>query len=86
MAIRLIKEVINNKGYVINSKDREIFQQGDLQSFFGISDSDAIEFILFVFKCYKLKLTYLCFFNDFVRACLTQIKGCSLNQSKTCYL
>ena len=47
MAIRLIKEVINNKGYVINSKDREIFQQGDLQSFFGISDSDAIEFILF---------------------------------------
>jgi hypothetical protein len=47
MAIRLIKEIINNKGYVINSKDREIFQQGDLQSFFGFSDSDAIEFILY---------------------------------------
>jgi hypothetical protein len=48
MAIRLIKEVINNKGYVINSKDREIFQEGeDLQSFFGLSDSDAIEFILY---------------------------------------
>jgi hypothetical protein len=47
MAIRLIKEVIDSKGYVINSKDREIFQQGDLQSFFGISDNDTIEFILF---------------------------------------
>ena len=47
MAIRLIKEVIDNKGYVINSKDREIFQQGDLQSFFGFSDNDSIEFILY---------------------------------------
>jgi hypothetical protein len=47
MAIRLVKEVINNKGYVINSKDREIFQQEDLRSFFGFSDSDAIEFILY---------------------------------------
>jgi len=47
MAIRNIKEVINNKGYVINPTDRKIFQDGDLQSFFGFSKTDAIEFIIY---------------------------------------
>jgi hypothetical protein len=47
MAIRNIKELISNKGYVINSKDRKIFEEGDLQSFFGFSESDAIEFIIY---------------------------------------
>ena len=47
MAIRNIKELINNKGYTINSNDRKIFEQGDLQSFFGFSQNDAIEFIIY---------------------------------------
>jgi hypothetical protein len=47
MAIRNIKELINNKGYTINPNDRKIFEEGDLQSFFGFSESDAIEFIIY---------------------------------------
>ena len=47
MAIRTFKEIIDNKGYRISSKDREIFEEGTLQSFFGFSDSDMIEFILY---------------------------------------
>jgi hypothetical protein len=47
MAIQNIKEIINNRGYVINPDDRKIFQEGDLQSFFGFSESDAIEFVIY---------------------------------------
>lgn len=47
MALKNIKEVINNKGYTINSNDRKIFEEGDLQTFFGFSDADAIEFIVY---------------------------------------
>jgi len=47
MAIKSFKEIINNKGYRIDSKDREIFEKGTLQSFFGFSNSDMIEFILY---------------------------------------
>ena len=47
MAITTFKEIIKNKGYRISSKDREIFEQGTLQSFFGFSDSDMIEFIIY---------------------------------------
>ena len=47
MAIRNIKEIINNKGYVIDPRDRKIFEDGDLQSFFGFSNTDAIEFIIY---------------------------------------
>jgi hypothetical protein len=47
MAIRNIKEIINTKGYVINPDDRKIFEEKDLQSFFGFSDNDAIEFIIY---------------------------------------
>ena len=47
MAIKNIKEIINNKGYVIDPQDRKIFEDGDLQSFFGFSSSDAIEFIIY---------------------------------------
>lgn len=47
MAIRNIKEIIDNKGYVINPDDRKIFEEKDLQSFFGFSDNDAIEFIIY---------------------------------------
>jgi hypothetical protein len=47
MAIRTFKEIIDNKGYRISSKDREIFEEGTLQSFFGFSNSDMIEFIMY---------------------------------------
>lgn len=47
MALKTIKELIDSRGYVINSKDRAIFETGDLRSFFGISPSDAIEFIVY---------------------------------------
>jgi hypothetical protein len=48
MAIRNIKEVINNRGYVISSNDRKIFEElTDLQSFFGFSKTDTIEFIVY---------------------------------------
>ena len=47
MAIRSFKEILNNKAFRISSKDRAIFEQGTLQSFFGFSNSDMIEFILY---------------------------------------
>ena len=47
MAIKTFKEIIDNKGYRISTKDREIFEEGNLQSFFGFSDSDMIEFIIY---------------------------------------
>ena len=47
MAIRNIKEIIDNKGYIINATDRKIFEEKDLQSFFGFSNNDAIEFIIY---------------------------------------
>jgi hypothetical protein len=47
MAIQNIKEIINNRGYVINPDDRKIFEEGDLQSFFGFSENDAIEFVIY---------------------------------------
>lgn len=49
MALQSIKEVINNQGVFLTKKDREIFQlkKENLTSFFGLSTSDAIEFILY---------------------------------------
>jgi hypothetical protein len=47
MAIKTFKEILDNKGYRISSKDRAIFEQGNLQSFFGFSDNDFIEFIIY---------------------------------------
>jgi hypothetical protein len=47
MAIKTFKEILNNRGYRISKKDREIFEEGTLQSFFGFSDSDVIEFIAY---------------------------------------
>jgi len=47
MAIKTFKEIIENKGYRISTKDREIFEKGTLQSFFGFSDADMIEFIVY---------------------------------------
>lgn len=47
MAIKTFKDIIDNKGYRVNSKDRKIFEEGNLQSFFGFGDKDAIEFIVY---------------------------------------
>jgi len=47
MAIKTFKEILDNKGYRIDSKDRAIFEQGNLQSFFGFGEQDAIEFIIY---------------------------------------
>jgi hypothetical protein len=46
-SLKNFKDIINNKAYNVNAKDRKIFEEGDLQSFFGLSESDAIEFILY---------------------------------------
>jgi len=47
MAIKTFKEIIDNNGYRISSNDRKIFEQGNLQSFFGFGDKDVIEFIIY---------------------------------------
>ena len=47
MAIKTFKQIVDNKGYRISSKDRAIFEEGNMQSFFGLSDSDFIEFIVY---------------------------------------
>lgn len=47
MAIKSFKEIIDNKGYRISKKDRDIFEDGTLQSFFGFSNADLIEFIAY---------------------------------------
>jgi hypothetical protein len=45
--LKNFKEVIENKAYRINPNDRKIFEEGDLQSFFGLSEDDIIEFIMY---------------------------------------
>jgi hypothetical protein len=47
MAIKTFKEIIANKGYRIDSNDRKIFEMGTIESFFGLSPNDAIEFIIY---------------------------------------
>ena len=47
MALQTFKEVIQNKGYRISTQDREVFEQGNLQSFFGLSDYDVIELVVY---------------------------------------
>lgn len=47
MAIKTFKEILNNQGYRISSNDRKIFEEGNLESFFGFGEKDAIEFIIY---------------------------------------
>lgn len=47
MAIKSFKDIIDSKGYRINNDDRAIFELGNIQSFFGFSKTDCIEFILY---------------------------------------
>lgn len=47
MALRNFKDIIDNKAYFVNSKDRKIFEEGDYASFFGFGEGDMIEFIVY---------------------------------------
>ena len=48
MVLQSFKDIIKNKAYQIDEKDRKIFEDGDLQSFFGLNAAnDFIEFILY---------------------------------------
>lgn len=47
MAITQFKEVIDKKGYKVDSKDRAIFEQEVAKSYFGLGMADTIEFILY---------------------------------------
>ena len=47
MALRNFKDIIDNKAYLVNSKDRKIFEEGDYASFFGFGEGDMIEFIVY---------------------------------------
>ena len=47
MAIKTFKEILNNQGYRISSNDRKIFEEGNLESFFGFGEKDCIEFIVY---------------------------------------
>ena len=45
--LKNFKEIVQNKAYRVNPNDRKIFEEGDLQSFFGLSEDDLIEFIIY---------------------------------------
>ena len=45
--LKNFKEIIQNKAYRINPNDRKIFEEGNLQTFFGLSEDDLIEFIIY---------------------------------------
>jgi uncharacterized membrane protein YgcG len=47
MILQSFKDIIANKGYQIDAKDRALFETGDFQSFFGFSANDFIEFIIY---------------------------------------
>ncbi len=47
MAITQFKEVVDKKGYKVDSKDRAIFEQEVAKSYFGLGIADAIEFVLY---------------------------------------
>ena len=57
MAIETFKNIIDNKGYRISDKDRKIFERGDLQSFFGFSNSDMIEVVVYDVNDNELRLS-----------------------------
>lgn len=54
MAIKDFKEVVDRKGYKVNSEDRKIFEREIGKSYFGYGNSDMIEFILYDINDNKL--------------------------------
>ena len=47
MAITGFKEIVDKKGYKVESKDRKIFEKEIGKSYFGMGISDMIEFIIY---------------------------------------
>lgn len=47
MAIDGFKEIVERRGYKVNSEDRKIFEREIGKSYFGLGNADMIEFILF---------------------------------------
>lgn len=47
MAITGFKNIIDNKGYKVDDKDREVFEEGIQKSYFGLGVADEIEFVLY---------------------------------------
>ena len=47
MAIDNFKKIEDNKGYLVNDKDRKIFEREISKGYFGINIGDTIEFILY---------------------------------------
>jgi len=47
MAIKGFKEIVDKKGYKVNSKDRTIFEREIGKAYFGMGVSDMVEFILY---------------------------------------
>jgi len=47
MAISNFKKVEDNKGYLVNDKDRKIFEREISKGYFGMNIGDTIEFILY---------------------------------------
>jgi len=47
MAINQFKEIVDKKGYKVDSKDRAIFEKEVAKSYFGMGDADTIEFMLY---------------------------------------
>lgn len=54
MAIKDFKEVVDRKGYKVDSEDRKIFEREIGKSYFGAGFSDMIEFILYDINDNKL--------------------------------
>jgi len=47
MAIKTFKDIVDNQGYRVDKKDREIFEREVRRGLFGIDQSDIIEFVLY---------------------------------------
>jgi hypothetical protein len=47
MAIKDFKKIEGNKGYLVNDKDRQIFESEISKGYFGMNIGDTIEFILY---------------------------------------
>src|SRR6056300_442649 len=46
MAIEGFKDIVERRGYKVESEDRQIFEREIGKSFFGLGNADMIEFIL----------------------------------------
>ena len=47
MAIKDFKNIVDRKGYLVDSEDRKVFEKEISKSNFGLGCSDMIEFILY---------------------------------------